>query len=783
MLVAVALLAPSAASPGADVTAMHVASHERASVTGVRPEMLLLDVEVNGTPLEGIVRAERLADGRLVLAVTSWKAARLRSAGESLSMSDGERGFALEAVPGLTYRFDRSKLKLAISAPPDAFEGTRVTNPGEQQVPPNGAPPGMYLNYDLTGTRGESRTRYGALLEGVAFNRWGSLVSGAAARGDDRTHHVVRTETYWRKDLPGGMDALVVGDTVSSQGAWSRPARYGGFRYARDFSLAPGFVTLPLPTISGSAALPSTVDVLVNEQRRSSMKVPPGPFDLTDVPAVNGAGEINVVVRDLRGVETVITQGYYVSPQLLRPGLSDFSVEAGALRRDFGISSLDYGPVFGAGSYRYGLARALTVGTRLEVQETRQAGGVDGAGLLGSFAVLHAAAAWSRTTASDASGGGNGPHWLVGIERVTRQTGASLQWEYFDSGFRQFAALAGESRPRERFQAGVGANLARRLSVGANYIHERTWQGERFDLAGGSVGVSFPAGVYLSAYGSKRVDAAAGWTAGINLLIPLGSRRTVTASSQRAADRGIRSIVQASQGVPQGPGWGWSVRASDVETERAQVSATVNTNHAQLIAEGNLGTGTNALRLDVNGSLGWLDGLAFASRRIDQGAFAVVSVGDIEGVRVRRSNQVAATTDGHGRALVTGLIPFLQNQLTLNPEELPFDVQIGGVEQIVVPYARSGVMVKFPVHRSRNALVVLRLPDGASVPAGARVTVVATGEEFVVARRGEAYLMDLATDNRLEVRWTGGSCALTLKLDPAAGAEPRIGPLTCGGSP
>ncbi len=828
MFVALALLLAPVASPGAEVAAVHLAgvaeegasagppqppgvatpseppeaepppksqngnghagegandgSGESPGGTGVHPETLLLDVEVNGAPLPGIVSAERLADGRLVLPTAAWKAARLRPAGELVSTAEGERGYALDAVPGLTYRVDRSRLKLAISAAPEAFEGTRVPIPGESLVSPNPAPPGAYLNYDVTATRGEAKKQYGALLEGVIFSRWGSLVSGAAARGDERTDHVVRTETYWRMDLPGRMETLVAGDTLSNQGVWSRPARFGGLRYARDFSLAPGFVTVPLPAISGSAALPSTVDVLVNEQRRSSMKVPPGPFDLTNVPVVNGSGEINLVVRDLRGVETIITQSYYLSPRLFRPGLSDFSLEAGALRRDFGIESFDYGAAFGAGSYRYGIARALTVGTRLEAQETRQAGGVDAAGLLGSFAVLHAAAAWSRTTPSDVSGEGDGPHWVIGIERVTRRTGASLQWDHFDSGFRQFAAVAGESRPRDRFQAGVGANLARRLSVGANYVGERTWQGDRFELAGGNVGFSFPAGIYLSAYGSRRIDEAADWTAGVNLLVPLGPRHVVTASTQRAADGGIKSFVQASQGVPQGPGWGWSVRASDVETQRAQASATVNTNYAQVVAEGNLGAGTNAARLDVNGSLGWLEGVPFATRRIDQGAFAVVTVGDLGGVQVFRSNQAVATTNGHGRALVTGLIPYLKNELTLNPDELPFDVQIGGVEQVVVPYARSGVVVKFPVHRSRNALVVLRLPDGSPIPAGARVTVVATGEEFVVARRGEAYLMNLELENRLEVRWPGGSCALTLKLDPAAGVEPRIGPLTCGGS-
>jgi outer membrane usher protein FimD/PapC len=56
-------------------------------------------------------------------------------------------------------------------------------------------------------------------------------------------------------------------------------------------------------------------------------------------------------------------------------------------------------------------------------------------------------------------------------------------------------------------------------------------------------------------------------------------------------------------------------------------------------------------------------------------------------------------------------------------------------------------------------------------------------QAFIVARRGEVYLVDLADDTRIDVRWRLGGCALVLKMAPAVtGAEPlRIGPLVCGG--
>jgi outer membrane usher protein len=237
--------------------------------------------------------------------------------------------------------------------------------------------------------------------------------------------------------------------------------------------------------------------------------------------------------------------------------------------------------------------------------------------------------------------------------------------------------------------------------------------------------------------------------------------------------------------VPAGPGWGWRVAASDSPTQRLQAGTAYNSNYGQVTAEANAGRDANALRLSANGSLGWMEGLAFASRRIDEGAFAVVHVGDLEGVSVSLSNQVVGVTNSKGLALVTGLLPYQLNQLTLNSDELPFGVEIGGVRETVVPYARSGAFINFPVKRSRDALVVLQQPGGAPVPPGARVTVTPGNGEFVVAKRGEVYLMDLTDDNRLDVRWKNGGCTLPLKLLPApTGSEPpKIGPLVCPAAP
>ncbi|CAE6503003.1 Outer membrane usher protein [Nitrosomonas nitrosa] len=744
-----------------------------------KPQILLLDVTINSIKLGDIVWAEQLSDGRLVLPVEAWQNMRLRTVGEKLTLTNGKTGHALDSIEGLQYQLDKGQLTLTIIAPAEAFEGSALDHGRGGTVPTNESPPGIFFNYNLTGTRlGDGKISYGAFLESVAFNRMGSLVAGGLARGSEEQLEFVRTDTYLQKDLPSTMETLILGDTIGTGGAWSRPVRFGGIRWARNFSLRPGYFTFPLPSISGSAALPSTIDVLINNQRQQSQTVEPGPFTLTNIPVVNGAGEISLVVRDMLGTETLVTQSYYASSRLLAKGLSDFSFEAGLLRKNFGIRSNDYGAPFFAGTWRQGFSDAFTGEARIEIQKQRQAAGIEMSGLLGNYVVARTAAAYARAE------GEQGGRYLFGLERRSLSGSGSLQWEYFDRGYLQFAERSGAIRPRNRISASYGMPIPflQGSSLGLSYISQSNWNGDPFKLASANIGISLPLNLFASIFVSKQLDHNRGWIGGINLMLPLGSQRIVSARTARDNAGRIINAVQASQSVPFGPGVGWRLRASDDPRQYLQAGGTLNTNYGQIRADTNLGENGYSVRLGANGSIGYLQDFPFATRNIGHGSFAVVKVGGLEGVPVYRSNQIVATTNSRGKALVPNLLPFQKNQISIDPGELPFNTEIQGIKEVVTPYARSGLLVEFPVRQTRNALVVLHQTDGSPVPVGASVTVSPNGLSYTVARRGQVYLTDLEVDNHITVKWQDGHCNLPITLPIDGTVEPIIGPLICGDS-
>ena len=747
-------------------------------------EVLLLDVILNGQRQPEVARAEQWPDGTLLLAATTWADARLAPLAQVRTLSDGSAGYALSAVTGATYRINRQNLSLEINAPATAFVGSTLGLQGRPDTAPLRPPFGALLNYDVSVQRdaGGGPLTGGATLEAVAFTGVGNFVSSVLVRDDGKTRAVDRLDTFWRYDMPERLETVVVGDTVGTGGGWSRPARYGGVRWGRDFGMNPGFNTRPQLSLSGEAALPSTVEVLVNNARRISQAVQPGPFELTNVPVVTGAGELNLVVRDLLGRETVIQQSYYASPRLLAAGLTDFSLEGGMLRTGYGQDSR-YSNAFGAFTWRQGLTNNLTGEGRVEVQAKRRAAGIDLAGLLGQWGV-------GRMALAASSGNTQGPHehgqlLQLGVERSTPLGGGAVQYEYASLGFAPFGEGTGANvaaqRARERLLATIGGNVWGRISGGLSYVSQSRWDGDQVRSLGlsASTPVGTRASVSLSL--SKRLDGDRAWSASVTLSIPLDDGIYTSARVDRGNDGKLNTTASAARNAPTGPGVGWRVEGSSQESQRARGSLQYNTSQTELALDANSDSrGQVALRGGARGTLGMMTGIPFASRPVGQGSFAVVEAEGMAGVPIKRSHQVVAETDARGLAFVPGLLPWQKNQIEIDPIDLPLDTEIGDMVQQITPFAGSGAVVKFAVRRARQALVVLQQADGTPVPVGTRVRLMPNGAEFIAGRRGEVWLTDLSAERqRLQVTWVSGGCELDLIVPASDGTPANIGPLDC----
>lgn len=139
-----------------------------------------------------------------------------------------------------------------------------------------------------------------------------------------------------------------------------------------------------------------------------------------------------MVVRDVLGRETVLVQNFFSHPELLEQDLSDWSLDAGAVRRNIGTSDADYGQGFASGLWRHGLTQDLTVEAGAEFASNTRGAGLGFVrafpfNLLSQLAVAF----------SDDNIAGNGRQWLAGLEYKRISHGFTMREEGASRTYRQ----------------------------------------------------------------------------------------------------------------------------------------------------------------------------------------------------------------------------------------------------------------------------------------------------------------------------------------------------------
>ncbi len=90
------------------------------------------------------------------------------------------------------------------------------------------------------------------------------MTNTAVETAKQGVHSFVRLETTLTHDFPSSLATLRLGDTISVPGSWADAVRFAGLQWGSNYGIRPDLVTTPLLAVTGTAVLPSTVDVFVN---------------------------------------------------------------------------------------------------------------------------------------------------------------------------------------------------------------------------------------------------------------------------------------------------------------------------------------------------------------------------------------------------------------------------------------------------------------------------------------------------------------------------------------
>jgi outer membrane usher protein len=714
----------------------------------------------------------RLEEGDVWVRPTDLEKAGLSGFAGTRKSIESEEYVSLRSLASvLSYVVDEEALTLRITARPTLLPKTvldlRAVPPQLQYVKTTSA----FFNYSVTAQDlkqfsgfGEAGLTFGTDLVYTGFSR---AVDGGFIRG----------LTNLTIDNPTRMERWVVGDTLASGDELGGSAFLGGITFERDFDLNPYFVRFPSLGLSGAVTTPSTAEIYVNGTLVRQVQLPPGAFNLSDLPVTAGSGNAQIVLKDAFGRVQSVSSPYYFATGTLAAGLSDYSYNLGFRRNNVGVESLDYGSLGFLGRDRYGFSDFVTGGARLEAARGLLSGGTTLAWKL-PFGEVDLAAGASRDS------GLNGGAASLGYSFLGQPVSVGIMVQTQSAHYANLSQAASVDRARYEGNAFVGVQVGSRVSLTGQYTgSEFRDQGRSYRATVAcNIRVTGRSSLILSVARFLNTSGQPDTAIAANLSYFLGRYETAALSYQHDSESSS-TLLDVEKSLPVGPGWGYRFQAQQGDQSQANGLVQYQTGFGEYQASLTRSGGQNSSTLTASGGLVAIGGNVFASRAVDQ-SYALLQVPGVGGVHGYLSNQDVGQTDSAGNLLIPNLLPYYGNRISIDDQDIPIDYGVEATEETIAPSNRAGAVVRFPVHKIQAVTGELRVAHGGGVlvPSFGQVTVSVAGteEQSPIGREGEFYLQDVPPGTYpAKIEFRAGICKFNLEVPASGKPFLNLGTLQC----
>ncbi|MFH4159075.1 fimbria/pilus outer membrane usher protein [Acinetobacter bereziniae] len=678
---------------------------------------------------------------------------------------------ALNQIPELKYDYNSAKQYFSVDIPASWMP---VQMRGQDswfkaQTAESGT--GLLNNYDFYSYRpekGENSTSlfteqrffspYGVLKNTGIYQKTDlkSIVNDSKLNNDGYR----RYDTTWQYDDPTTVLSYLAGDvTTGNKNAWGSSVRLGGLQIQRNFGTRPDLITYPLPQFKGEAALPSTVDLLINGQKTSSTEIQSGPFILNNMPFINGKGEAVIVTTDSVGRQVSTAVPFYVSNTLLKSGLLDYSLSMGQVREDYGIKNFEYGKFAGSADARYGVNDWLTTEGRVELSNAIRLAGVGSVMKLKHFGVLSSSVSQSwadRELNRFENKNLNGNQYTLGYSYNQKRFGFGLNHsqrdkEYADLSKLQYSNLI-SANSTKNWVANTYFATENSGSFGVAYIRSKTndIENKLMNLSWAPILPPYMRGATVS-LSANRDFVEKDWSVAFQLSVPLAKRNTSTNLGYSRQSKGDYGYVNFNQNIPTGGGFGFDVSRRYNENSDDFNQARVSYRNRYVNTDvGMSGDKNYNYWLGLSGSVILMSGDIFASNRLGQ-SFALIDTNKTADVPVHYENNLIGKSNSKGYIFVPSVTPYYAAKYSINPINLASNFNATQVEKRIAAKLGSGVVVKFPIKQSYAANVYLVQENGQPIAVGA-VVHRADHDSSYVGMDGIAYLENLKAENSISIQ-------------------------------
>jgi len=690
----------------------------------------------------------------------------------------GESYLSLKSIPGVDFKVNKKSVALEIIASPRLFQEEKVDF--AYKLPANviyTRANSAFLNYGLFYDTGDDSLDL-STEAGVRLGDWlgTSTFDYLKSPGENK---LVRLLTTVTRDDREGLWTLNAGDLTGVSGPLGSAQLQGGIMFSKNYNIDPYLLQFPSLSYSGQLMTPSEVNVYIDGQLFSTERLQPGRFELNNIPAVVGYGRLKVVVKDIFGNETIVSNPFFYTDRLLDKGLHEYRYSLGFVRKGLGEDSFSYGKLAIQGFHDYGFTNKLKGGFALEASGGLISAGPTASVLISHYGVLDAAFAYSVSEGKYGYGAflnylfKSRPFTATASLRAVTRYFSNLSSSPFDDKssilFNTSAGLAlksigtvtlefSASRPYEnpsilRYGLLYDRNITRRINVFARV--SRTEEEGGIDSNELFVGLH----VYFGANTSGSINYAND-----------GGVVTRTASVQK--------------NLPLGAGYGYRAQVDNrAEGTDFSIGGDYQNDYGVYGLSYSDASGAQSAQFAASGGIGYIDGTTFASRPITD-SFAKVKVGDLEGVRVRYYNNDVAKTDKNGSVIIPVINSYRENRIDIEKGDIPIEYSIGAVTKNINPPLRSGSLVEFKLEKIQALSgKIYTIDGGVKVPVEFSVMKVILDDRIIeglVGEDGEFYIENVPAGSRTgEVLYKGKTCDFKIEIPESKDVIVEIGAVIC----
>lgn len=732
-----------------------------------------LDISVNGEVIEQSVLVLQDKKGQWWIPVSTFEAANFSIPAVKPLNYQGTPYLNLASFKGSSAKYDMENLSLKINAPLAVFKHTIADMGASKLVVPTLPPWGGFLNYNVYALNNSNTNNINGLFGLTVFGPYGV----GSSTFNYTTNHVdrpfVRLLTTWVIDKPDVMETLSLGDNVSVGTNWSGQLNYGGIQYGTNFNTQPAYLPFPLPGYHGAAVVPSALQLFINNTSVAQQRVAPGVFDITNIPMVDGYGNLRIITTDILGQQQVVNATYYINTSLLKKGLVDYKYEGGMIRQDLGLRSNVYSQAIGTATYALGITDATTGQVHVEALSYEQAAGATLTQLISTLGTLTASAAFSKSI--DLGKGGLGQ---IAFQRQTPTLNFGASTQYTSPNFTQSGIAPGVQSPKwlTQFFASYPFQSA---SIACNYTKQVNRNQPSATFMVSTLSANFFHAIAFTMTWLNTLSGPSNHSIFMGLNYAFDEHTYINGNRSSTNGTEINSLQLIRQ-LPTGPGYGYDVTLQRGDAYTNEGSFSYQNDVITTIMQGIETDTSKTWSLNLTGAMLYMDHQFKFSRYITS-SFGFVKTSGVKDVSIYSENQLIGITDEKGIAFVPNLLPYQATKVNIDPNTVPLNVQIDTYEANLIPYANAGVEVEFKMKEVHNASATLVLESGEAIPEGSTITIKDNPETFLSAIGGEIYLTGLTQSNQGKAEWGGGACTFSFNLgksDPL-NPIPNVGKLIC----